>query len=244
MEETQVSAEANNDKTKALTTSAKPSLDIKALATEMAKVQARYPHDVLTEERAVLYMQDWDALISEFGLPEFMRGLQEAIKRCKFFPVPAHIREQIVGKGEAADNAEARAAFEFVTTVLVKYIRNDENGNWRLEERTVGGAKPYAQVVQVGAGWKIVEPMDVIYSAKKQRPPAMDDRTAYALRLSGGLQRLKENVDDPSNISFYQRDFFQHFNGYVAAGEAKASMQLPAGEMMNDLKKLVEKVSM
>ena len=93
--------ETSNARTKAIEPSKPRSpQDVRddMLAKLMSETRARYPHEALTEKTADVYLDDWGRLADEFGGERFMSGLYKAIQTCRFFPLPADIREAIASE--------------------------------------------------------------------------------------------------------------------------------------------------
>lgn len=153
-------------------------------------------------------------------------------KKPDFWPTPANVVAECEGPGDAGENAEARAAYEFVTTVLPKFAHNDVEGCWSIKDRILAPKR-----------YREIDGDHEIMHSRKERAPRMDERTEFALRMSGGISRLMEVLEEPKSMPFYQKEFFGHFNGYEQAKVPRMRLGI-GGDLGEQIKQLTDKVGM
>lgn len=155
--------------------------------------------------------QVYESALADIPESDLRRALNLTLDRVKFWPTPAHIREQLEQANSAHRKSAAEAAWHLVRQ------RFEE---WHYDPGMDGG--PWAPVMQSfrppeGYRGRVVEYAGGFLVYPEPLPAAVE----YAVRHVGGWDRLKA-LDDKAH-DFVRRDF-------CAAVEHAETAQLGPGE--------------
>lgn len=69
--------------------------NLELLSILIEQMRANLPNQQLTQATVESWMGSWLLLVDEYGFQALQQALQRLLTRCKFFPLPAEIREEI-----------------------------------------------------------------------------------------------------------------------------------------------------